>query len=161
MTFPFSFPLLIHWQFSVFVSLSDCHQSSRPSSCMCYSFSIYYSFLQVSSCALIFATTLTLALDLYTLYFSKTKGFYYFLLYLKKSCLPGLFIVHFIYSELCFKLVYIYHTEVCMHSNFKKQQLSSSLKKVLIQTFHSSERLVFSLQNATLVNYWVCSFFFL
>lgn len=78
MTFPFSFPLLIHWQFSVFVSLSDCHQSSRPSSCMCYSFSIYYSFLQVSSCALIFATTLTLALDLYTLYFSKTKGFYYF-----------------------------------------------------------------------------------
>lgn len=125
----FSFPLLIHWHFSVFISLSDCHQTSQPSCCIYYSFSINYSFSQMSRCALIFATTLTLALNLYTLYFSKSKSFYYFLLYLKKTGLRGLFIIHFIYPELCFKLVYFYHSKVYMHSNFKKEQLQLKSQK--------------------------------
>lgn len=91
------------------------------------------------------------------------KKLFQFLAIPEKTCLPGLFITYFIYSELCFKLVYFYHAEVCTHSNFTKSNYSSSssLKKVLIQTLHSFERLVFSLQNVSDINAWFSSFCFL
>lgn len=100
-------------------------------------FSIYYSFLQMPRSALIFLASPTVALNLCSLYFSKAKSFAIF--FVIQIYFPAFITIHFIYSELCFKLVSFYHTQVRVHLNFKKSNYCSSLclKKVSVQTLHS------------------------
>lgn len=126
-----------------------------------YFFSKYDSFLQVSRYALIFPSTFTPALNLYSPYFSKSKRFYYFCYSWKDlAFLSSLLFILFIQNCVSNEFIFITPNCVCVQA-LKRSNYSStsSLKKVLIQTLQSSERWIFSLQNATHVNDWFCSFF--